>query len=434
MHRSLTQEIKTFDSYAELDGQVSKPSIQRSLMDNHVEDMVRHIIDRHAQHMQPIFGAIDLVRLDNTYYVIDGQHRLAALQRAFNSHQIKARFFCVIYHVKNKDEMANVFKTRNRGIPVPDFIINIQGSKREILDEIHRYITGLSLFNYNIKRPNINITDFMAQISRPNILDMITCFQDFKVIYDKVNNDTKVKYASPGARRKAKITDNMYRICNESGIWIGLDKNMPWCEEGYNMIPFTEELEKAKTLGIIPIVPNQSNRTNLTQPPINQNTVLPYNQSNGIINSGSRIIRMPTSRNVGQQPTIGGLNQPTIMTISRRPIVTIPSTSPNVPQQPPPAYSSAITSPSLNVPQESPPMYNSAITSRNIPTVHIPSNQNGQVVNGLQPPIINLSEHHPTHSTFSSSGLVAPVFHLEEEEDDYDMVQSSSSSIYPKIN
>ena len=248
IHRSLKQEIRTFNSYTELDGQVNTPSIQRELMDNHVQSLVDHIIRRAAQGLEPVFGALDLVKFDGIYFVIDGQHRLAALQRALTVHRVTTRFFCVIYHVKNRDEMAEIFQTRNKGLRVPDFILHLEGRKQPLLKQIQEYVQMISLFDHRLKnRPNINIPLFMDHLLQSKMLNLIETLADFKDIFEQINLANQQKYANITTRKKHDISDAMYQKCTQTGIYIGLDKSTPWFDEGYDITPFQEML-KAKQL------------------------------------------------------------------------------------------------------------------------------------------------------------------------------------------
>lgn len=240
----LTQEIRKFNSYTELNGRVSIPSIQRSIMPEHLEAMVQYICQQHSRGMAAVFGAIDLVELDGLYFVIDGQHRLAALERCFKSYNCQTPFFCVIYHVKTKEQMAEIFMIRNKGIPVPEFILNLQGPKHQVLKDIQDAIHKVPLFDSRLnRRPHINIKAFMDQFAKSRMLDLIETPQDFLIIFGKINNDNQLKYSTPSMRNRYQVSDRMHQICNEQKMWIGLDKNMPWFDDGYDLRPFHDLLQ-----------------------------------------------------------------------------------------------------------------------------------------------------------------------------------------------
>jgi hypothetical protein len=245
--RFITQEIRKFDSYAELDGKVCIPSIQRSIIVEHVQEMISHVSEQHARGMAPIFGAIDLVELDGFNFVIDGQHRLAALEACFKSYNHQTPFFCVIYHVKTRDQMAEIFMIRNKGIPVPDFILNVEGPKHQLLKEIQDAIHKIPLFDSRLnRRPHINIKIFIDQIARSRMLELIENLNDFVSIFAKINNDNQSKFSTATMRKRYDVSDRMYQICNEKNVWIGLDKNMPWFDEGYDLRPFQDLLQQQR--------------------------------------------------------------------------------------------------------------------------------------------------------------------------------------------
>ena len=238
----LTQEIRKFDSYAELDGQISLPSMQRSIMPEHVEAMVQYLRAQGSQSRAAVFGAIDLVQLDHVLFVIDGQHRLAALERAFKLYNCQTPFFCVIYYVKTKEQMAEIFMIRNKGI------LNLQEPKHQLLKEIQDAIHKVPLFDSRLnRRPHINIKAFIDHLAKSRMLDMIETLPDFTVVFGKINADNQLKYSTPSMRNRYNVSDRMYQICNAHQMWVGLDKNMPWFDEGYDLRPFADMLQQIRS-------------------------------------------------------------------------------------------------------------------------------------------------------------------------------------------
>src|SRR5665213_3183324 len=111
----MTTKIQTFASYCEIKDLVHVPSIQRDLLEDHVEAMRIHINERRERNKQPIFGAIDLVKLNNVLFVVDGQHRLEAIRREHQSLKPAIQFHCIVYEADSTEELREIFVTRNKG-------------------------------------------------------------------------------------------------------------------------------------------------------------------------------------------------------------------------------------------------------------------------------------------------------------------------------
>ena len=237
-----TQEIRKFQSYAELSHRINIPSMQRSLIEKHVRDMENHIFDRASRHLSPIFGAIDLADLNGNYYVIDGQHRLAAIESQYSKFNKVIPIIAVIYHVQSKEEMIEIFTTRNKGIPVPDFITNPSDDKTLVLKKIQAYIETLPGFDYRQKkRPYVNITEFMTNLRGSKMLSLIENEQQFRDIFVWINDSNYTRCMNPNMRKSYGISEHMVKLCTSWNIWIGVDKNMPWFDDNYNL-DFVKEL------------------------------------------------------------------------------------------------------------------------------------------------------------------------------------------------
>jgi hypothetical protein len=264
MNIQSTQEFRRFSSYAELAGRINIPSMQRSRMDSHVRDMEQHIIERTSRGLDPIFGSIDLAVHNGQYYVIDGQHRLAALERQFSNHHRVLPILCIMYNIRSKEDMIEVFSVRNKGIPVPDFITNPQDDKTDLLKKIQEYVEKISGFDYRQKkRPYINIPDFMDGLRGSKLFSLIDDELDFRDIFNAINDANYEKSTNPNMRKSYVISEHMIKLCTEWCTWIGIDKNMPWFEDSYNIESLKQILLSKRALRGAPprITPPKIHRT-----------------------------------------------------------------------------------------------------------------------------------------------------------------------------
>src|SRR5881398_3099636 len=95
--------IKTFNSYQEIEGKYSIPSIQRDLISTHVSRLREHIREEISNGEDPIFGTISIADYNGKYYIIDGQHRLKAIEEEYKINNTIVPFNAVIYNVTNKE-------------------------------------------------------------------------------------------------------------------------------------------------------------------------------------------------------------------------------------------------------------------------------------------------------------------------------------------
>ena len=233
------QEIRRYASYNDINGRVDVPSIQRSLDLERVAKIRNHIEQRVLNNKEPIFGAIDLCQLDGRYYVIDGQHRLKALEEDYKATSRQIPFNCVIYHIQSQEEMRDIFVVRNEGVPVPEWVIN-PPRRVQLLREIENWIRLIRCFkdSTSTKRPYININDFMNRLSRSKLFVLVKTLSEFQQIFNKINQSNYLICKDSIASGRKNISDAMKRKCVEIDTWIGVDLNMPWFDDAYDMSEF----------------------------------------------------------------------------------------------------------------------------------------------------------------------------------------------------
>jgi len=237
-------ELKQYLSYGHILDQINRPSIQRSIDQTRVDAMKKHILERKLKDLEPIFGCIILVKMNSELYVIDGQHRLTALEQVYKEKKINVIINCMIYHVNSNGEMKEIFETLNMGVPVPEFIISCH-DKRKLLEEIDSYLakTGGLFDRYKTNRPVINIPKFVEALAHSKLFTHINNLQDFKTILAEINHLTMEKYSYEHNCKRDGVSSNMRIKCSEKDLWIGLDKNYSWFEDGYDIRSLVAKLK-----------------------------------------------------------------------------------------------------------------------------------------------------------------------------------------------
>lgn len=216
-----SQEVKRFNSYGVFPRKINVPSFQRDLNRSHVKDLREHIRYRHNQRKEPIFGALDIAKYNNESYIIDGNHRLNALKEEYEENGIIVPFNCVIYTAETKEDLLEIFQSRNKGLPVPDFILNPEAKNRNLLNEIQNYVSKMPLFGSSSRRPYINLTSFMNGFAESKLSGLVSSLDDFKKILVLMN-----QFACDDSRNP-KICDlapSTIQKCRDNKNYLGIYK------------------------------------------------------------------------------------------------------------------------------------------------------------------------------------------------------------------
>jgi 5-methylcytosine-specific restriction endonuclease McrA len=231
-------QVHKFLCYREIGDKVNVPSIQRDLIPKQVEAMRIHINERRLRSKEPIFGAIDLVKLNETLFVIDGQHRLEALRQEYQSCNEDVPFCCVIHNAESKEEMREIFITLNKGIPLPGFLLeaDLEESKKSLLKEILAVISAKQGFDVKrLTRPYLHINNFMHALTDSKLFNRISTLDEFLQIFARINSTNKLLSEEAQYRKQNLITAPMLKKCKEWDNFVGLDKNMPYFEDEYDL-------------------------------------------------------------------------------------------------------------------------------------------------------------------------------------------------------
>jgi hypothetical protein len=228
---------KRFNSIFEIPNEVFIPNIQRNIIKEHVESMRKHIREYVKLGKEPIFGTLDFVLYDGAYYLVDGQHRYTAIQKELFENDIVVPIHALVYKVfaldetQGKSEIEEIFKVRNKGIPVPKFMLSIKESKKDVLKDITTYLENLcpAIFKYKggLVRPKININTFIEHFRVAPFFKNVVTLEDFIKIFTLVNQECFERLCAMDDKQKRKhgITENMMEIWSQNKIYIGYNKD-----------------------------------------------------------------------------------------------------------------------------------------------------------------------------------------------------------------
>jgi len=232
--------LKIYGSYEEIKNKIYIPKAQREPIPEHVKTLRSHINMRFIENKEPIFGALDFAELDDILYVVDGQHRLKAIEEEFKQNNRKVKIYAIVYKVTRMQEIKDMFIIRNKGIPIPEFLVTETSEvKTDLLKEIYSEILGKPGFDLNKKnRPYVNIPNFIDCLSKSDMLGIIITVDDFKIILKKINEDCIQNSLNKKYLSKYSISEPMLKKFREWGNYIGIDKNFPFFEKKYPLEPY----------------------------------------------------------------------------------------------------------------------------------------------------------------------------------------------------
>src|SRR5438132_13860642 len=138
-------EVKTYNSYEDIEDKIYVPSFQRDLNLELVADIKKYIYERYKQKLHLCIGVLDFCKYNAQLFVVNGQHRVKALEEFYKETGNEIKFHAIIYTVTSQEEMQEIFKLLNSGLKVPDFILNLPTDKQKLIRKINKFILELSL-------------------------------------------------------------------------------------------------------------------------------------------------------------------------------------------------------------------------------------------------------------------------------------------------
>jgi hypothetical protein len=229
-------KVTRYDSFDILPYIINRPSIQRDIIPESVLNMREHIKFMFEKKCTPIFGMIYICILDKVAYVVDGQHRLKALEDEWNETKIPIPFFLMEYYVVDKIELEFIFKILNSGITIPNFLLSeeIEVKKRDLLKDIQVLISKRKLFVFKeaCNRPYVSIIEFMDHLSKSILFDQIwdtysetdnpELVDYFNGLLDNANKQIEKLSSNPSWLKRNKISDKMLEQCKINNSYFGL--------------------------------------------------------------------------------------------------------------------------------------------------------------------------------------------------------------------
>lgn len=212
---------------------IRTPQFQRSLIQKSVRDIYIHIATRIEQDKDLLFGVISIAeirtRFGISYYIIDGQHRLAAVKQFMEDNKIDFGVDVKIYECE-EFEMKEIFDVVNRNVMQSNYVI-AEDKKRELLGEIQEYLANEipEIFSNSKKtRPYIYLPIFMDKMSESEWFSDIFTFDEFHEKLLAENSRLELLLNDTMYCKRNKISSNMINKWSSVGVYLGVDPNYLW--------------------------------------------------------------------------------------------------------------------------------------------------------------------------------------------------------------
>lgn len=217
---------------------IMKPEIQRIIDNSKVEEIIKMQLEYFKEHNHFNLSASSPLNIhfyENKYWLLDGQHRLSAMEKLYTHYGHNIEVYVQIVNVDNYEELKNNYEMINMNTPLPDFTIysdvdkNIPESVANYFQLIYPKIWSR---NRKARRPHIYFNYFqetLAYICEQLKIKDIEVLKDIIIKY----NERLSKWGADAFEKSYKVNESIYKIANEQGFYIGLFSYQPSEEYGY---------------------------------------------------------------------------------------------------------------------------------------------------------------------------------------------------------
>jgi hypothetical protein len=205
---------------------VKIPEIQREIDTEWVNNLKEQILKEKTKRGYYDFGLFDIACLNNTLYILNGQHRYAILNELDGDIIIELR----IYHVKSEQEMNELFMKVNGSRPS---VIMKSSTSQMKMNHVRKYL--IAKYNSyitkskNPRRPNINIDSLIEKLEEE---DLFTNMSHDDIINKIEQLNEMYIYSKPD---NLKDYDTIMLKCRQKNpvdiFVLGMFKNNSWVKQ-----------------------------------------------------------------------------------------------------------------------------------------------------------------------------------------------------------
>lgn len=206
---------------------ITKPDIQRIINNNKVTDIIKQQLDFFKKNNFFNFTAsspLNIHYIDKTYMLVDGQHRLLALEKLYNEYSHNILVYIMIVNVKTKGELEYNYNMINKNTPLPDFshFQDIDKKIPEIVfSEYQLQFPKIWSKTTRSRRPHIFPNHFQEALGFICQETKIDNSRNLKTVLEQYNE--KLRNWEPNIYfSKFNVNENQYKLAKEYDFYLGL--------------------------------------------------------------------------------------------------------------------------------------------------------------------------------------------------------------------
>jgi hypothetical protein len=214
-------KIMTIDKIKELN--IIKPKFQRIIDKQKVKDIVKMQLDFNKKNNFFNFtasGPINIHKWNDQYFLIDGQHRMEALEKLYNDHSHQIKFYIILVTVNSQEELEFNYDMINKNTELPDFSCfqSVDKTVPEYVASIYQEkYPDMWSKNSRSRRPHLFFNYFQESLAF--ICEKVKITSSKKL--EKIINEYNEKL-SEWNKSVFNSSDSMYEKAHNSGLYLGL--------------------------------------------------------------------------------------------------------------------------------------------------------------------------------------------------------------------
>ena len=220
------------------------PEIQRLLDTHKVNELVAHQLMHHRENGAAWpYPPIVLARTSETggtRFVVDGQHRLAAMRDLYSAHSHDMEFAMLTYSVPTLKRLECLYREINKNAPIPDFSPfspDARAPAESVAVRLKTRFPDIWSASARARRPSLNFTLVQQSLAWLSQKTGSLTAAALEAAVLELNNELegRVTLAARGSPETlpGQPTARMVAKAVKTGMYLGLYKDEPGSEYGY---------------------------------------------------------------------------------------------------------------------------------------------------------------------------------------------------------
>lgn len=231
------ERYEKFFNVSDFEKNLKIPNFQRNIDMKVIDKIVEYIYEACVRQKHPALGCLELCQIKGpikTLYLIDGQHRYAAIKKLYEEKHTIIPINALIYTVNDFEEMKSLFTVRNLGTPMPFYYLESDVSEHiDLIKEIETVMNGIPVFKSGTaNRPYTSKTSFLSAFLNSDFYknNHIKSREDFIQLLHYINNYSFniVTKMDEKVRKRKGISEKMMKVWSDCGWYFPYDANYPY--------------------------------------------------------------------------------------------------------------------------------------------------------------------------------------------------------------